>query len=160
MIGSDKLVSVCTSAICRVGVCLKIKISNENNKWNLFKVTNKDTRAASLIPLCCRYYSLWTDFTHWYAIFIFAFEQKKTIAGWVIQFRTLHNSSCLHLKIHDFIENSGSYPLKVCDVFALNVWIFLSFLKWNARRKLLPFVSSFLFYIPCFTFAWFHRPYS
>lgn len=115
---------------------------HQNNMWKLFKVTNKDSRAASLASLWCPY--CWLEqISHIGLSFSFITLNKNMLGSWVIEFRTLYNASCLKLKIHDFIENNASYPLKMFDVFALNVGLFLSFLKWNGRRQLLLFFFFF-----------------
>ena len=46
-----------------VGIYL-FKAIHQNNVWNLFKVSNKNTRTTSMTPFWCFYCSLWTGFTH------------------------------------------------------------------------------------------------
>ena len=56
-------------------------VQQQNSVWNLFKVTNKNTRTMSLISFCCCYCQLWVNLTHRSGVPIFDFEQVHT--GWV-----------------------------------------------------------------------------
>ena len=68
------------------------KSTNGNTRtimWNLFNVTNKDTRTMSLMSFWCLYCKLWTYFIHCSGVSIVDFEQVNT--RWVCIFRYLAN---------------------------------------------------------------------
>ena len=51
---------------------------HQNNKRNMFKVNNRDTRMISLTSSWCRYCQFWTKFPHYSCISIIDFEQVNT----------------------------------------------------------------------------------
>ena len=63
-----------------VFTCLKSTMETLENVWNLFKVSNKDTRIASITSFCFHHYQLWTDLIYSSSVSINDIEQ--IIASW------------------------------------------------------------------------------
>ena len=54
---------------------------HRSNVWNLFKITNEDTKTTSKTSFLCLDCSLWADFTHCSGVFIVGVEQVNV--DWV-----------------------------------------------------------------------------